>query len=97
VKIKLIHDLCGREVLIQQVLESEGHCPWDGKAFTRDYTGVLVEALGAAEIAGTALETVLEKIAGIEPDFTIDESTLIAPLREQVDRMNRRPQGAPAR
>src|SRR5688572_9891156 len=63
VKIKLVHDECGREVLVGQILDSQGHCPWDGKPFNKDYTAVLTEALEAAENAGGLLENALETIA----------------------------------
>jgi hypothetical protein len=87
VKIKVIHDVCGREILVQQILESEGHCPWDGKAFTRDYTATLTEALEVAESAGSALENALEQIAGMRPTFTIVKASLIDPLEGQVERL----------
>jgi hypothetical protein len=94
-KIKLIHNLCGREVLVQQVLDTQGHCPWDGKAFNRDYTAVLVEALEQAEEAGSILENALEKIAGMEPSFTIEESSVLRaiPANLALNRAgrNRRP------
>jgi hypothetical protein len=90
VKIKVVHDVCGRDILVSQILQSQGHCPWDGKAFNGDYTAVLAEALEAAEIAGGTLENALEKIADMTPTFVIDESTLIGPLRTQVDHINRR-------
>ena len=51
-KIKVIHNFCGREVLVRQILETGGHCPWDGKPFNKDYTAVLAEALETAENAG---------------------------------------------
>ena len=86
-KIKVIHDVCGREILVQQILESEGHCPWDGKAFTRDYTATLAEALEVAENAGSVLETALEHIAGISPALTIVKESLIDPLESQVERL----------
>lgn len=50
--------------MMQQIRESGGHCPWDGKAFTRDYTATLTEALETAENAGSVLQTALEHIAG---------------------------------
>jgi hypothetical protein len=81
VKIKMIHDLCGREVLVRQILESQGHCPWDGKAFNRDYTAVLAEALTQAEEAGSVLENALEKIGGMEPTFKIDERSLLGNIQ----------------
>jgi hypothetical protein len=90
VKIKVIHDVCGREVLVQQILQSEGHCPWDGKAFTRDYTATLAEALETAEKAGTVLERALDQIAGMRPTFTIVRESLIDPLEKSVDRLSER-------
>ena len=95
-KIKVVHGVCGREILVGQILESQGHCPWDGKAFNRDYTALIAEALEAAEIAGGTMENALEKLAGAGPEFTIVESTVIAPLKQQVDLVNRR-QGPVAR
>ena len=89
-KIKVVHDACGREVLVSQILASQGHCPWDGKAFNRDYTAVLAEALEVAETSGSTLENALEKIADMTPEFVIEESTVIGPLKAQVDIINRR-------
>jgi len=91
VKIKVIHDLCGREVLVRQILDSMGHCPWDGKAFNSDYTAVLAEALEQAEEAGSVLENALEKIAGMEPTFKIEEPSLLAVIQDHVASVNRRP------
>jgi hypothetical protein len=88
-KIKLIHNLCGREVLVQQVLDTQGHCPWDGKAFNRDYTAVLVEALEQAEEAGSVLDNALEKIAGMEPSFTIEERSVLVALQANLEALNR--------
>ena len=88
-KIKLFHDVCGREVLVQQVLESGGHCPWDGLAFTDEYTGVLVEALEAAEAAGGVLESALEKIAGIDAALALDRESILGPLSMQLETINR--------
>jgi hypothetical protein len=93
VKIKLIHRVCGREVLVQQVLDNQGHCPWDGKVFNKDYTAVLAQALQTAEVAGSVLENALEKIADMEPDFVLVEDSLLEPLRTHVRQlsMERRP------
>jgi hypothetical protein len=88
VKIKIFHTLCGREVLVRQILDSGGHCPWDGRPFEPDYTAVLAEALETAEEAGGVLENALEKIAGMEPAMTIDEDSVIAPLAEQLHALN---------
>jgi hypothetical protein len=87
VKIKLVHDLCGREVLVPQILDNEGHCPWDGKPFTRDYTANLVEALQASEIAGSALEAALDRVAGFEPSFVIEATTVLGPIQKQLSRL----------
>ena len=89
-KIKLYHTLCGREVLVRQVLQTGGHCPWDGKPFNKDYTAVLAEALGTAEEAGSTLENALEKLAGMRPALVVQEETLIGPLGEKLAEINRR-------
>ena len=86
-KIKFVHHVCGREVLVQQVLQTGGHCPWDGKPFSRDYTALIAEALEAAENAGGVLENALEKIASMEPDITFDRETIIQPLVDQLERL----------
>jgi hypothetical protein len=88
-KIKLIHSLCGRQVLVQQVLDTQGHCPWDGKAFNRDYTAVLVEALEQAEEAGSVMENALEKIAGMEPSFAIEERSVLEAIQANLEALNR--------
>ena len=89
-KIKVIHHVCGREILVQQILESAGHCPWDGMAFSRDYTANLAESLETAEIAGSVLETALDQIAGMRPAFTIVRESLINPLEGSVRRLDER-------
>jgi len=78
VKVKGTCSNCGREFLVQQVLESEGHCPWCGKAFQPHYTAVLVDALGLVEGAGNTLENALEKVAGMHPNFVLDEDSILA-------------------
>jgi hypothetical protein len=88
-KIKLIHSLCGRQVLVQQVLDTQGHCPWDGKAFNRDYTAVLVEALEQAEEAGSVMENALEKIAGMEPSFAIEVRSVLEAIQANLEALNR--------
>jgi hypothetical protein len=89
VKIKLFHDVCGREVLVRQVLESGGHCPWDGLAFTAEYTAVLAEALEAAEGAGGVLENALEKIAGMDAALSVDRESILGPLSLQLEEINK--------
>lgn len=76
---------CGREFLPEQVSESGGHCPWCGKAFNRDYTALLVQALRRADQAGDVLEDALKDIASIEDlAMDIDEETILEPLREAL-------------
>jgi hypothetical protein len=88
VKIKVVHDVCGREVLIRQILETGGHCPWDGKAFNKDYTAILAEALGAAENAGGVLENALEKIADMHPAMTLDRDSILGSVEGHIERLN---------
>ena len=95
-KIAVFHPECGREVLVQQILASQGHCPWDGKPFNKDYTAVLASALEAAERFGGQLETALERIAQTGGDMTIEEDTVLGPLRAQLERLNRAGDGVRA-
>jgi hypothetical protein len=89
VKLKVIHDLCGREVLVRQILESQGHCPWDGKAFNRDYTAILADALEQAEEAGSVLANALEKIAGMEPTFKLDSRSVLDAIEPHLRTLGR--------
>jgi hypothetical protein len=89
VKIKVVHGECGREVLVRQILDSQGHCPWDGKPFTNDYTAVLAGALETAESAGGVLENALEKVSGMDPNMTIEPDSILGPIREHIDQLNR--------
>jgi hypothetical protein len=94
VKLKVIHTECGREILVRQILETGGHCPWDGKPFNKDYTAILAEALEAAENSGGVLENALEKIADMEPAMTIDRESLLGGIEEHLDQLNGSRRGA---
>jgi hypothetical protein len=95
VKIKGTHSVCGREVLAAQILDSQGHCPWDGQPFNRDYTGLLAEALQRAETAGSTLEELLEQVADMGGDFVLDADSILGALRVAVDRQRQtKPAGA---
>ena len=87
-KVKVVHTECGREVLIQQILDTGGHCPWDGKPFNKDYTANLAEALETVEAAGNVLENTLEEVAGMRPAFSIDRDSLLGEIERQVNRLN---------
>ncbi len=87
-KIKGMHEVCGREVLVSQIVDSNGHCPWDGQPFNNDYTGLLAEALEHAQIAGTALQDKLSEIADMHGSLLIDEESVLGILRTQLDRIN---------
>lgn len=88
-KIKGTCRRCGREFLVEQVLRSGGECPWDGKPFQPDYAVVLVDSLRDAEQAGSTLENALEKTADLEPDFVLDMDSVLATLREHLERLER--------
>ncbi len=82
---------CGREFLPEQVIESGGHCPWCGKAFNRDYTALLVQALHQADRAGDALEDALKDIASIDDlAMDVDDESVLEPLREALESIRRR-------
>lgn len=83
-KIKGTHDACGRDFLVQQVLDSQGHCPWDGEPLNEDYTANLVTALREAEVAGTVLEGALEQIADMGAALTLDADSVLGPLRTSL-------------
>jgi len=87
VKIKGTCMHCGREFLAEQVIENGGRCPWDGKALQSDYAAVLVDSLIQAEAAGNTLENALEKIADIDPDLVLDQASVLATIREHLDRL----------
>jgi hypothetical protein len=89
VKLKVIHDECGRQVMVQQILETGGHCPWDGKPFNKDYNANLAGALETAEGAGHILENALEEIAGMRPSFVIDRPSLLGHIEAELARVNR--------
>ena len=80
---------CGREFLAEQVIASGGRCPWDGRPLQSDYAAVLVESLIQAEAAGNTLENALEKIADLEPNLVLDQPSVLATIREHLDRLER--------
>lgn len=87
-KLKVFHTVCGREVLVRQILETGGHCPWDGKPFNKDYTAVLAEALQTAENAGGVLDNALEKIAAMDPAMTIDRESVLGEIEEHLAQLS---------
>lgn len=88
-KIKGTCRRCGREFLVEQVLENGGLCPWDGKPFQADYAAVLVDWLRDADSAGNTLENALEKLADLEPAFVLDIDSVLAEIRGHLERLER--------
>jgi hypothetical protein len=88
VKITLYDGESGREFLVSQVIDAHGHNPWTGAPLSNEYTAVLAEGLEAVEIAGTALESALDRIIGMAPDLRIEPETLVGPIRDRLDRVN---------
>jgi hypothetical protein len=89
-RIKGTCSRCGREFLAGQVVESHGHCPWCGKAFNKDYTAVLANALREAEAHGEAFQAALEQIAGMELAMELDEESVLGPPRDALRAARRR-------
>lgn len=87
-KIKVFHTECGREALVQQIRDSSGHCPWDGKPYSKDYTANLAEALTSAEQAGSALERALDKIVGTSPQLRIEEPSVLDTIQSKLAEIN---------
>lgn len=88
-KIKGTCRNCGREFLVQQLFDSQGHCPWCGLPFQPHYTAVLVDALQMAEAAGGTLENALEKVADMHPAMTLDEDSVLAEVRSYLEQLRR--------
>lgn len=80
---------CGREVFAEQIVASGGHCPWDGEPFSADYAVVLVDALKAAEEAGTALENALEQVVSVRPALTIDAASVTGRTSELLGQLSK--------
>ena len=88
-KIKGTCAYCGREFLAEQIIESGGRCPWDGRSLQPDYAVVLVDALREAEASGNTLENALEKIADVEPMMALDPASVLTTIREHLERLER--------
>jgi hypothetical protein len=84
VRIKGTCRRCGREVFAEQIVASGGRCPWDGEPLNADYAVVLVDALKAAEEAGTALEGALEQVVSLRPAMTIDAASVTGALSGMI-------------
>lgn len=82
---------CGRDVLVQQIVDAGGHCPWCGIAFNKDYTAIVVRELVRAEATGDQFQDALEQIAEIEGlRLSIDPESVVEPLRDPLRAMRRR-------
>jgi uncharacterized protein (DUF983 family) len=90
VRIKGTCKNCGREWLADQLVESGGHCPWCGQAFTRDYTANLARALEVAGTGGQVLEDALQQIADMDPNLELQDDSIVEPLRESLRSLRRR-------
>ena len=77
----------GRDFLVEQAVASGGVCPWDGEPFNADYAVTLVDTLRDAIAAGARFEASLEKIADLQPAFTLDQGSVFGPLKTQLDRL----------
>lgn len=80
---------CGREFFAEQVIANGGRCPWDGKPFQADYAVVVVDSLRDAEQAGNTLESALEKLADVEPDFVLDQRSVLEEIQGHLERLER--------
>jgi hypothetical protein len=89
VKIRATCKRDGRDFMIEQAIAAGGECPWDGEPFNPDYAATLVEALIRAQTAGSALESALDTIADLHPEFRLHADTVIGPLRTAIERLDR--------
>ncbi len=79
-KIKATCKDCDRDLLLEQVVETGGRCPWCGRTFQKDYAAVLVDAIQSAQSAGATLENALEKMVELRPGFRLDERSLVGEI-----------------
>jgi hypothetical protein len=89
VKIKGTCKRCGREFFFEQAIANGGRCPWDGEPFNPDYAVVLIEAMRAAEQAGSALEQALDDVASLRPAFTIEQSSVTGTVTDAITRLSK--------
>jgi len=89
VRIKGTCRRCGREVFAEQIVASGGRCPWDGEPFSADYAVVLVDALKAAEEAGTILENALEQVVSVRPALTIEAPSVTGRTSELIGQLSK--------
>jgi DNA repair exonuclease SbcCD ATPase subunit len=89
VKIRGTCQMCGRDFLAGEVLSSGGHCPSCGRPFSIHYNAVLAEALEQTEWAASSLENALERIAGMDPAFELDEEATLAGIRAHLEHLRR--------
>jgi hypothetical protein len=90
VKIKGIHTVCGREFLVEQIIESHGHCPWDGEPFNNEYTALLAKALAEAERTGSLFAEALEEIADTGGDLALVQSSVLDDINASLARLQPR-------
>jgi hypothetical protein len=90
VKIKGTCKRDGREFMVDQAIESGGSCPWDGEPFENDYAVVLVDSLRDAQEHAGLLLGALEKIASLQPDFTLQSGSLIGPIQAQLTKLEQK-------
>ncbi len=79
-KIKATCKDCDRDLLLEQVVETGGRCPWCGRTFQKDYAAVLVDAIQSAQSAGATLENALEKMVELRPGFRLDERSWVGEI-----------------
>jgi hypothetical protein len=89
VKIKATCKRCRRSFFAEQTIAAGGRCPWDGEPFNPDYAVVLVEALRAAEEAGSRLEQAFEDIAALQPAFTIEAASVTSGIHASVAQLSK--------
>ena len=87
-KIRGTCDSCGRDFLVEQVIDSGGECPWDGTPFAPDYAVTLVDALRDAEAAGSRLQRALETVADLHPRFRLHPSSVVADITASLERLS---------
>lgn len=79
---------CERELVLRQVIEQGGSCPWCGTPFSPDYAVTLVARLVDAVEAGERLEKAIEELADLRPGLQVDVESVLGKIKRDLARID---------
>jgi hypothetical protein len=75
---------CQRDLLLSQLVEGPGRCPWCGTLLASHFTLLLADTVRRAEHAGAELERAIERLGGDWARFHVRPESILEPLRAQL-------------